>query len=215
MAFSRRQSQNSGPSGGSVAAFGDSGLDVGGTAQVDVFHAGGAATLDSTLAVTGDVTLSGAITTVVGQAASPVVAVERVFTQGTAAAGVFTGSVTVPAGATILDIRLYGQALWNQGTSASMKVGDVADDDGWWTAVDLQATDLLAGEVLSFYKQGSTEVGVYQVAATGLLNTSYSASARVISGIVTTVGTVGSTGVTRMLVIYTQPTTAAATFVAT
>lgn len=185
-------------------------LAVDGATELD-----GDVDMNGTLAVDGATTLTGAVTITSGSAGAPLLMAERVFTQGTNAAGVFTGSVTVPAGATIIDIRLYGEALWNQGTSAVMIVGDVADPDGWWTAVNLQATDLLAGEVLSFYKQGSTEVGVYQVAATGLLNTSYSASARIITGEVTTVGTVGATGITRMVVLYALPATSAATFVAT
>jgi hypothetical protein len=58
--------------------------------------------------------------------------------------------VSVPAGATILDIIVNGVALWNNAGACTLKVGDVADDDGYFTAVDLKATDLLAGESLSF-----------------------------------------------------------------
>lgn len=131
----------------------------------------------------------------------PVVVSKEVTFTETTGAGVYTGSVSVPAGATILDIQVHGIALWTATTSAVMKVGDVADDDGFYTAVDLKATDLLAGEVLRFGSSGGQE-GVYIVQATGFLSPVYAAAARVISGIITTVGAAGTAGRTRMVVIY-------------
>jgi len=118
-------------------------------------------------------------------------------------AGVYTGSVTVPAGATVLDIQLRSTVLWAAATSAVMKVGDAADDDGWYTGVNLKATDLLVGEVIRFASPGGKE-GAYLVTASGLLNTSYSGAARVISGVITSVGA-GTAGRTRMLVTYALP----------
>lgn len=131
---------------------------------------------------------------------SVVKAVEVTFTE-TTGAGVYTGSVSVPAGSTIEDIKIRSTALWTAATSATLKVGDVADDDGWFTGVDLKATDLLTGEELNFVQTGGKE-GAYLVLATGA-RAAYSASARVISGIVTTVGASGSAGRTRMVVFYT------------
>jgi len=136
----------------------------------------------------------------------PMEAAEVTFTE-TAGAGVYTGSVTIPAGATIDDIIVNGVALWDTGTSATLKVGDVADDDGYYTAVNLKATDLLAGESISFALAGG-KAGAY--IANSQVSPRYSATARVISGIVTTVGT-GTAGRTRMVVIYTIPTATAAT----
>lgn len=129
---------------------------------------------------------------------------ERTFTE-TTGAGVYTASVAVPAGATIEDIIVNGVALWTATTSATLKVGDVTDDDGFYTAVNLKATDLLAGESLSFAKAGGKE-GVY-VTATHVVGR-YSASARVISGVITTVGAAGSAGRTRMIVKYSVAKTA-------
>jgi hypothetical protein len=122
-------------------------------------------------------------------------------------AGTYTGAVTVPAGATILDIIVNGVVLWAAATSAVMKVGDAADDDGYFTAVNLKATDLLAGESISFALAGG-KVGAY--IANSQVSPRYSASARVISGIVTSVGA-GTAGRTRMCVIFTLPTATAAT----
>lgn len=137
---------------------------------------------------------------------SVIKAVEVSFTE-TATAGVYTGSVAVPAGSSILDIILNGVALWDTGTSATMKVGDVADDDGYYTGVNLKATDLLAGESISFALAGG-KAGAY--IANSQVSPRYSASARTVSGIVTTVGT-GTAGRTRMTVLYTTTGTGVVT----
>lgn len=126
---------------------------------------------------------------------------EVTFTEA-GAAGVYTGSVPVPAGATIHDIIVNGVALWTAGTSALMDVGDVTDPDGYFTQVDLKATDLLAGESISFSFAGG-KAGAY--IANSQVSPRYSASARIISGIITTVGTTATAGRTRMTVIYSQP----------
>jgi hypothetical protein len=134
----------------------------------------------------------------------PVEAHEVTFTEdGT---GTYTGSVNVPAGATILDIIVNGVALWAAGTSATMIVGDAANDDGYYTAVNLKATDLLAGESISFALAGG-KAGAY--IANSQVSPRYSATARVISGIVTSSGA-GTTGRTRMVVVFTLPTASAA-----
>lgn len=130
---------------------------------------------------------------------SVVKAAETSFTE-TTGAGVWTGSVAVPAGASILDIIINGVALWNSQTSATLKVGDVADDDGYFTGVDLMATDLLAGESLSFAQAGG-KAGAY--IANSQVSPRYSAAARIISGIITKVGSSGTLGRTRMTVLYT------------
>ncbi|TAL08054.1 MAG: hypothetical protein EPO02_13765 [Nitrospirae bacterium] len=121
------------------------------------------------------------------------------------AAGVYTASVTVPAGSHILDILVEGVALWNNGTSATLKIGDATVDDGYYTGVNLKATDLLAGESLSFTAAGG-KAGSY--IANSQVSPRYSASDRVIAAIVTTVGSVPTTGSTRVLVIWAQSTAA-------
>lgn len=132
---------------------------------------------------------------------------EVTFTE-TTGAGTYTGSVDLPAGATLIDIIVNGVALWTATTSATMKVGDATDDDGYFTAVDLKATDLLAGESISLLAPGGQQ-GAYVVpGATDdayQVSARYSASARTISGVVTTVGAAGNAGRTRMTVIYSAP----------
>ena len=131
---------------------------------------------------------------------APILSKEVAYTE-TTGAGTYTGSVVVPAGATILDIKIRSTALWTATTSATMKVGDGTDDDGWFTGIDLKATDLLVGEEISFDQTGGKQ-GVYLSNASGLRAPVYSSSAVTISGIITTVGAAGSAGRTRMLVIY-------------
>lgn len=126
---------------------------------------------------------------------------ELVLKAGTLAAGVYTASVALPAGSSILDILVNGVALWDAGTSATMIVGDT-DDDGFYTGVNLKATDLLAGESLSFALAGG-KAGAY--IANSQVSPRYSASARTITAKVTTVGTAPSTGETRVNVIWAQP----------
>jgi len=134
---------------------------------------------------------------------------QRVSFTETTGAGTYTGSISVPAGALIIDIKVWSTVLWDTQTSATMKVGDT-DDDGWYTGINLKATDLLVGEEINFENLGGKQ-GVYLVAATGLRSAAYSASARLVTGIITTVGTTGSAGRTFMSVLYTNPTATAAT----
>lgn len=138
------------------------------------------------------------------------VSVERSFTE-TTGAGVYTGTVSVPAGSTIVDIIVNGVALWTATTSATMKVGDATTDNGFFTGVNLKATDLLAGEALSLTAPGGKH-GAYVVpGATDdayQISARYASAARLIKGIVTTVGAAGTAGRTRMTVIYTTPRTA-------
>ena len=123
---------------------------------------------------------------------------------------VHTGTVTIPAGATLHDIKISNPAYWGA-AAAVLKVGDTADDDGYFTGVNLKATDVVPGEVLSV--AGSTgnwggENGAYLVAATGRrgpastnFGTQYLA-ASTITGIITVTTPAATTGRTTMTVTY-------------
>lgn len=137
---------------------------------------------------------------------SPVYSLETTFTE-TSGAGVWTGAIVVPAGATIVDIIVNAVALWTSQTSANMKVGDT-DDDGYYTNIDLKATDLLAGESISFALAGG-KAGAY--IANSQVSPRYNVAAVTINGIITKVGTTGTAGRTRMTVLYSLPTATAAT----
>lgn len=130
-----------------------------------------------------------------------------------------TGTVVIPAGATLHDIVIASTVVWG-GTSATLKVGDAEDDDGWFTGVDLKATDLLAGEALRASDATTGwggKNGVYLVASTGRMGQAtatiagpYYASAGSVIGVVT-MGTPSTTGRTFMTATYSVGTVTAAT----
>lgn len=142
-----------------------------------------------------------------GITAYPLQVAEVTFTE-TTGAGTYTGSVTLPAGATLHDIIVNGVALWTATTSAAMDVGDVTDPNGYYAGINLKATDLLAGESISFALAGG-KAGAY--IANSQVSPRYSATERVISGIIVTDGAAGNAGRTRMTVVFSLPTASAAT----
>lgn len=155
-----------------------------------------------------------------GQVLQPgaVITQEVTFTEAAAnnAAGTYTGSVTVPAGAYLIDVIIHGVAVWNSSGACTLKVGDVAVDDGIFTGVNLKATDLLAAEGIAASGVAGSAGGK---SGGDLANSQWSrrwlATERVISGIVTCAAASGTTGVTKMVVIYSDPVTnTAATFAA-
>lgn len=147
--------------------------------------------------------------------AGGVVAAEVTFTE-TTGAGTYTGEVSLPAGATLLDVIVHNTALWTATTSATLNVGDFTtadveiDANGIYAGVDLKATDLLAGESLSFAQSGG-KAGAYNVGTNTHWTNRYSATARKIVGKVVTVGAAGNAGRTRMTVVYALPAAVAAT----
>ena len=128
----------------------------------------------------------------------------------TNAAGVYTGTVVIPAGSIIHDIKVFSTVLWTASTSAMMDVGDAGDPDGWFTQINLKATDLALGEEINFIQTGGKE-GAYLSLTTGLRTHNYLATASSVIGVVTTVGTTGTAGRTRMVVVYSTPVAVAAT----
>jgi hypothetical protein len=134
------------------------------------------------------------------------VVIEEILFTETTGAGVYTGSVAVPAGAYLLDVIVHGTAVWDAATSATLKVGDGVDDDGLFAGVDLKSTDLLAAEGLSL-SGGAGLAGGKQGAdiANSQWNRRWLATARTISAVVTTVGASGSAGRTRVIVAYIVP----------
>lgn len=130
-----------------------------------------------------------------------------------------TGTVTIPAGSTLLNIQFVNTVLWTGGTAA-LDIGDVDDANGWFAAVDLKATDLVVGEVLdiSNAENWGGKNGIYLVASTGRKGQAvaaysgvYAAAATEVIGVVT-VGTPATTaGRSFMTVTYAVGTVTAAT----
>ena len=122
-----------------------------------------------------------------------------------AGAGTYTGAISLPAGAVIKDIIVHAIAVWAAGVSAAMNVGDATTANGYFAAVNLKATDLLADESISFEFAGGKQGADLDVCGTGFhVRRRYAAAARVISGVITSVGA-GTTGRTLMTVIYAVP----------
>ena len=143
-----------------------------------------------------------------GLTESPLQTAELTFEE-TTGAGTYTGSVTLPAGSTLVDIIIHNTAVWTATTSATMKVGDVANDDGYFIGIDLKATDLVAAEAISFGYTGGLEGADLDggESAGDHVRRRYLAAARVISGIIITVGAAGNAGRTRMTVVFSRPQT--------
>jgi hypothetical protein len=148
-----------------------------------------------------------------GGAQNLVVASEVLFTE-TAGAGTYTGRITLPAGATILDVMAVQAAQWTAATSAVMQVGDAGAADGFISALDLKAA--AAGTVYAFGSLGAwgaSPGGAYiqQAGIDGSFLGLYSAGARTITGTVVTVGGGGAAGRTRLVVSYVAAPPTAAT----
>ncbi len=123
---------------------------------------------------------------------------------GFSAAGVYTASVTIPAGAYLNDVQVHGVTLWDSASSASMIVGDEDDDNGFYEATNIKSGGALAaGEVFAFNHDGG-EKGAYVTDDDGALG-GYSSSTRTVTAKITT-GGAGTAGETRFLVIWSKPT---------
>jgi hypothetical protein len=142
-----------------------------------------------------------------------VVTQEATFTE-TDGAGVYTARITVPAGCWLLDVLVHGVAVWDNAGAVDMQVGDAAvggaeiDQNGFLVITSLKAAgDLVAGETLACAGGAGTAGGeVGADIANNAWSRRYLADARDIIGIITTASTGGSTGRTRMLVVYSDPT---------
>lgn len=128
----------------------------------------------------------------------------------------YTGTIAIPAGAVVQHVRVIAQALWN-GTSASLNVGDTASGSGYFSGVNLKATDLLVGEVLDTSDESlwGGKNGAYLVSATGQRGPTssnfgqYYAAGSNIVAVVTPGAADGSAGRTLVVVEYTIPTAVA------
>lgn len=123
-------------------------------------------------------------------------------------------SVVLPAGAILHDILITGQALWDAVTSATLKVGDAVDDDGYITACDAKAAPAV-GTTYSLF--GETAMGAVdgayltgdQVLGPAATNFGlYFPAGTTIKATITKVGA-GTLGRTGFHVVYALPTAVA------
>lgn len=191
--------------------FTETGLKLGGAAGLSL---DGSTPVDGTITgatVTAPTLTTPTITspTITGDATSGVMVAKRVRFIENGAGTSYVGTIPIPAGAVVHSIKVIAEVLWN-GTSASMKVGDTADDDGYFTAFDLKATDLLVGEVLETNNDAlwGGKNGVYLVAASGRRGPTtsnfgmYYAAGSNIVGTITPGAADGSAGRTVLSVVY-------------
>lgn len=129
----------------------------------------------------------------------------------TAAGLLHTATIALPAGSWLHGIQVNNQVLWGA-AAAVMKVGDTADDDGYFTGIDLKATDLLVGEILdtSISTSWGGKEGAYLVAASGRRGPvatnfgKYYVAGSNITGIITVTTPTPTVGRTQMVVVYSQ-----------
>lgn len=136
-------------------------------------------------------------------------------------AGVYTGTINIPAASIVNNVEIRSSVLWAAGTTAIMDVGDSADPDGYYSQINLLVTtgELLVDEVINFNNLGSVD-GAYITAATGSFEQTYlnggDEDGYDIIGVITTVGTASSAGRTILTVYYSLPSfDSTATYVAT
>lgn len=172
------------------------------------------------VAINGNLTVSGTVTGAAGSAL-----VSPVFTGDAGSGTIFsktvlftedatslthTGTVVIPAGATLLDILVVPQVLWTGGTAA-FTCGDANAATGWFTSTNLKATDLVLGERLQASNANNwggvngaylTTAGRFGQQSTTMIG-GYCPTAYSVIGVVT-VGTPATTvGRTRMTVLWT------------
>lgn len=106
-----------------------------------------------------------------------------------------SGTISVPVNTFVKDILVHAVALRNTGTSSVLVVGDDDDDDGYYTAVNLKATDLLAGQSISFALTGGKE-GAYLVTpdADGYVTNHFYPEGGTITATITDTGTAPTEG---------------------
>lgn len=162
--------------------------------------------LDERRSVQSDPAISETLTTITVERTKRVQAARFV----ESAAGTYEWAVALEAGTIIHNIGLIAEAVWDAATSASMEVGIVGDDeDTFFTAVDLKATDLTLGQSVDFAKTGGVEGASASGTATHW-DDRYSGSTRTVSFTAVSVGA-GTAGRTIAYIEYSVPTMQAPT----
>lgn len=153
--------------------------------------------------------------TVTGTAGSGVVFSKQVNFVEDATSLTHTASITLPAGSTLINIIIDQGVLWGA-SAASLSVGDTASGTGYFSGVNLKATDLLVGEQLNITNSENWggKQGAYLVAATGRkgptssnFGCKYVAGSNIVAVVTVTTPAV-TTGRTYMTVLWTVGQTA-------
>lgn len=149
--------------------------------------------------------ISGGVTLPPGE-----VVVEEITFAEAGGALTYTGTVAIPAGATVLDVIVRNTALWTNGTSASLVIGDDDDANGYVEATDVKAAPTAdtngAGQGISTRLSLGATAGAYKGGGG-----KYCAAAKTITATITTGAGAQTAGRTRVLVEYALPSSRAAT----
>lgn len=149
--------------------------------------------------------------TVTGDASGGIVVSKTVAFVENATMTTSTGTVVIPAGATLVDIVVTSSVLWSK-ASSRFTCGDAQNATGWFTSTDLSGTDLLVGEALR--AAGGVQAwggvnGAYLVSATGVFGQAtatksgpYYSTAGSVIGVCTVTPGAGAAGRTFMTVTY-------------
>lgn len=148
------------------------------------------------------------VPTVIEGGASAVSVREMLFTERASSPGaVYTADVEIPGGALIVDVVLQSDAVWTDGTSAALQIGDYTtggveiDADGFWSS-ELTVEDVLAvGQSISL----PGNVGGEYTLGDGLMFARSSPDDRLLRAQVTVTDGDGDAGVTRVTVLYAVP----------
>lgn len=128
---------------------------------------------------------------------------EVTFTE-TGGAHAYAATIPVPAGATVLDTIFRNTALWGNGTSASLVVGDGDDADGYITATDVKSAPAAdtngAGQGISTRLSLGASAGAYKGGGG-----KYYAAAGTITATITTGAGAQTDGRSRLLVEIALP----------
>ena len=125
---------------------------------------------------------------------------------------IHTATFNIPARSTLLDIIVIPQVLWTATTSATFTCGDANSANGWFTATDLKATDLVLGERLQASNANNwggvngsylTTAGRFGQQSSDMIG-GYCPSAYSVIGVVTVVAPATTVGRTHMIVIYAR-----------
>lgn len=188
-----------------------------GTTEVELVDVSTAQTLTNKTLTTP--VISGVVTNVspvvTGDAGSGIVFAKTVLFTEDATTTTYTGTIVVPAGATLLDIYVIPQVLWTD-SSAAIIVGDANSTNGWFASTNLNATDLVLGERLQASqavatdgsygggKEGTyvTTAGRFGQQSTTMIG-GYCPTAYNVVGVVTVSSPSGTAGRTRLTVLWT------------
>jgi len=173
------------------------------------------ATLSGTTTVGAGMTVASPVVT--GDAGTGVVFSKTVLFTEDATTTTHTGTIVIPAGATLLDIFVIPQVLWTD-SSAAIVVGDANSANGWFTTCQLDTTDLILGERLqaanASYWGGvngsylDSTAGRFGQQSTNMIG-GYCPTAYSVIGVVTVSTPSATAGRTRMTVLWTVGQTVA------